>query len=116
MKAKLHLVFSITIFFSCFCIYGQQGYWKNVSNRSGLRASSLKDISDAKKVFTLDKSGLSKTINSVSVAKSSATTVYLPNGEGDVVSVLREGSGRAPSQSFQEIPGYQIIYGNQRRW
>ena len=85
MKAKLHLVFSITIFFSCFCIYGQQGYWKNVPNRSGLRASSLKDISDAKKVFTLDKSGLSKTINSVSVAKSSATTVYLPNGEGDVV-------------------------------
>ncbi len=85
MKAKLHLVFSITIFFSCFCIYGQQGYWKNAPSRSGLRASSLKDISDAKKVFTLDKSGFSKTMNSVSAAKSSIRTVYLPNGEGNVV-------------------------------
>ena len=85
MKAKLHLVFSITIFFSCFCIYGQQGYWKTAPKQSNLRSASLSDISGATKVLSLDKASFSKEMNSFSTSKGNQRMVYLPNSDGDVV-------------------------------
>ena len=81
MKAKLHLVFSITIFFSCFCIYGQQGYWKGIPKQSNLRSASLKDISEAKKVLSLDKEGFSKEMRSFATAKM----------KGKIVDVVEKG-------------------------
>lgn len=85
MKAKLHLVFSITIFFSCFCIYGQQGYWKKVPKPTNLHSASLKDISSAKSVFSLEKDVFSKRLKSFSTNKGGKQVVYLPNGNGEVV-------------------------------
>ncbi|WP_437399272.1 reprolysin-like metallopeptidase [Flagellimonas lutimaris] len=85
MKAKLHLVFSITIFFSCFCIYGQQGYWKSIPKQADLRSVSLRDISGAKKVLTLDKQVFSNEMKSFSTSKSNKQIVYLPNNTGKVV-------------------------------
>ncbi|MDF0717615.1 zinc-dependent metalloprotease family protein [Muricauda sp. 334s03] len=85
MKAKLHLVFSITIFFSCFCIYGQQGYWKTEPKQSNLRSASLTDMSGATKVLSLDKAGFSKEMKSFSTSKGNQRIVYLPNSEGVIV-------------------------------
>lgn len=85
MKANLHLVFSITIFFSCFCIYGQQGYWKTIPKQSNLRSASLTDISGAKKVLSLDKAIFFNELKSFSTTKANRKVVYLPNSEGTIV-------------------------------
>ncbi len=85
MKANLHLVFSITIFFSCFCIYGQQGYWKTIPKQSNLRSASLTDISGAKKVLSLDEAVFFNEMKSSSTTKANKKIVYLPNSEGTIV-------------------------------
>ncbi|WP_108245311.1 reprolysin-like metallopeptidase [Muricauda brasiliensis] len=109
MKAKLHLVFSITIFFSCFCIFGQQGYWKTVPKQSNLRSASLTDISGATKVLSLDKTAFSTQIKSFSAAKSAGKIVYLPNGEGAIVPFnLKETSVLHPdlAKKYPNIKSY----------
>ncbi len=112
MKAKLHLVFSITIFFSCFCMFGQQGYWRTVPNQPNLRSASLADISQATKVFSLDKNAFSKQVKSFSKAKSIGTMVYLPNGEGVIVPfTLKETSVLHPdlAKKYPNIKSYTGI-------
>lgn len=109
MKAKLHLVFSITILFSCFYVQGQQGYWKTVPKQSNLKSASLTDISGATKVLSLDKSAFSKQIKSSSTAKSAGNMVYLPNSEGDIVPFnLKETSVLHPdlAQKYPSIKSY----------
>lgn len=109
MKAKLHLVLSITIFFSCFCIYGQQGYWKTIPKQSNLRSASLTDISSAKKVLSLDKEGFSKEMKSFPVAKTNGKIIYLPNGEGNIVPFnLKETSVLHPdlARKYPNIKSY----------
>lgn len=85
MKAKLHLVFSITIFFSCFSMYGQQSYWKTIPKKANLKSASLTDISDVKLVLTLDKEGFSKEMKPFLAAKSGQQVVHLPNNDGNIV-------------------------------
>jgi len=85
MKAKLHLVFSITIFFSCFCIYGQQSYWKTIPKKASFKSVSLTDISEAKLVLTLDREGFAKQVSPSLIAKSGQQVVHLPNNEGNVM-------------------------------
>ncbi|MCB0372090.1 MAG: proprotein convertase P-domain-containing protein [Muricauda sp.] len=85
MKAKLHLVFSITIFFSCFCIYAQQGYWKPIPRQSNFKSASIPDISMAKAVFSLDNTVFSGEMKSVRTSKGGKQVVYLPDGEGNVI-------------------------------
>ncbi|MCR9226752.1 MAG: M12 family metallo-peptidase [Flavobacteriaceae bacterium] len=109
MKAKLHLVFSITIFFSCFYIYGQQGYWKTVPKQSDLRSASLADISVATKVLSLDKAAFSARIKSFSAAKSVGKTVYLPDSKGVIVPFnLKETSVLHPdlAKKYPNIKSY----------
>ncbi|MAU15054.1 MAG: proprotein convertase P [Muricauda sp.] len=109
MKAKLHLVFSITIFFSCFCIYGQQGYWKKVPKPTNLHSASLKDISSAKSVFSLEKDVFSKRLKSFSTNKGGKQVVYLPNSNGDVVLfTLKETSVLHPdlAKKYPNIKSY----------
>jgi hypothetical protein len=84
MKAKLHLVFSITIIFSCFYVHGQQVYWKSISKQSHLKSVSIKDMAKAKKVFTLDRGLFSKEVGSMSSSKGKQM-VYLPGADGEVV-------------------------------
>nr|WP_297786780.1 zinc-dependent metalloprotease family protein [uncultured Allomuricauda sp.] len=112
MKAKLHLVFSITIFFSCFCIYGQQGYWKSIPKQTNLHSTSLSDISVAKKVLSLDKEIFSKEMKSFSTVKGNWQTIYLPNGEGNVVPFsLKETSVLHPdlAKKYPNIKSYTGI-------
>ena len=109
MKAKLHFVFSIAIFFSCFCIYGQQGYWKSIPKQTNLRSASLKDISGAKSVFSLEKGMFSDRIKSFSVAKNNKQVVYLPNNNGNVVPFnLKETSVLHPdlAKKYPNIKSY----------
>ncbi len=109
MKAKLHFVFSIAIFFSCFSIYGQQGYWKSIPKQANLRSASLKDISGAKKVLSLDKKGFSSEMKSFLAAKTNRKIVYLPNGEGNIVPFdLKETSVLHPdlAKKYPNIKSY----------
>src|SRR6056297_819441 len=112
MKAKLHFVFSIAIFFSCFCIYGQQGYWKGIPKQSNLRSASLKDISEAKKVLSLDKEGFSKEMRSFATARMKGKIVYLPNAEGNIVPFnLKETSVLSPdlAKKYPNIKSYSGV-------
>ncbi|MBO0323836.1 T9SS type A sorting domain-containing protein [Muricauda sp. CAU 1633] len=85
MKAKLHLVFSITILFSCFCTYGQQAYWKSVPKQSNLKSASVKDMGKAQALFSLDKNLFSEKLQGFSVSKNGKQIVYLPDSDGNVV-------------------------------
>ena len=109
MKAKLHFVFSIAIFFSCFCIYGQQGYWKSIPKQSNLRSASLTDISGAKKVLSLDRERFFKEMKPFSLAKTNRKIVYLPNNDGDIVPfALKETSVLHPdlAKKYPNIKSY----------
>ncbi|AWX44909.1 hypothetical protein HME9304_01914 [Flagellimonas maritima] len=100
MKAKLHLVFSITIFFACFYTYAQQGYWKSTEARSSFRSPSIKNISKAAAVYTLDKQSFSKKINSFSTFKNQSQVIDLPGHNGKVISFsLKETSVFHPDLS-----------------
>lgn len=85
MRAKLHLVFSITIFFVCFYSFGQQGYWKPIQPKSNFKSVSVKDISKANAVFSLDKEGFSKALKSFSDSKRKKNLIYLPDHNGNIV-------------------------------
>ena len=84
MRAKLHLVFSITIIFSCFSVRGQQSYWKSIPKQSHLKSVSIKDMGKAEKVLTLDRSLFSKEVGSMSTSKGKQV-VYLPGADGNVI-------------------------------
>lgn len=84
MKAKLHLVFSITILFSCFSSHGQQAYWKSLPKTSELRTVSLQHVGEAKRVFGLQKDLLSKKLDGLHANKG-GELVYFPDAEGEVV-------------------------------
>ncbi len=85
MKAKLHLVFSITIFFSCFCTYGQQTYWKSVPKQSNLKSASIKDMGKARALFSLDKNLFEEKLQKFSPSKNEKHIVYLPDSDGNVI-------------------------------
>ncbi|MBS9462736.1 proprotein convertase P-domain-containing protein [Flagellimonas sp. 389] len=93
MKAKLHLVFAITIFFTCFYTYAQQGYWKSVTARSSFKSPSIQSIGKTEAVFTLDTQSFSQKIKSVSTFKNQSQVIDLPNHDGEVLSfALKETS------------------------
>lgn len=115
MKAKLHLVLSIAIFFTSFCIYGQQGYWKSVPKQSGLKSASLKDMDAAKKLLELDKNSFKSQLESASKAKGNGKTIYLPNTNGEIVPFqLKETSVLHPdlAKKYPNIKSYTGISAN----
>ncbi|RNC91980.1 MAG: T9SS C-terminal target domain-containing protein [Allomuricauda sp.] len=81
MKAKLHLVFSITMFLVCFCAQGQQNYWKKNAVQQRLQNSFIK-LADEKQVgyFALEKSSLAEVLESITAHESGV--VYFPNKKG----------------------------------
>ncbi len=85
MKAKLHLVLSIAIFFTSFCIYGQQAYWKSIPKESGLKSASLRDMEGAKKLLELDKNNFKSHLATSTFSKSTSKTIYLPDTNGEIV-------------------------------
>ncbi len=85
MKAKLHLVSSITIFFTCFCAYAQQGYWEPIPKKSKFKSASIRDMGKAKGVFSLNDALFSEQLKRSNTSKSGAQTTYLPNETGKMV-------------------------------
>ncbi|MEO9510876.1 MAG: reprolysin-like metallopeptidase [Flavobacteriaceae bacterium] len=88
MRAKLHLVFSISIFFSSFCVFGQQSYWKSITPKSDFKSASVKNVAKAKAIFSLDAESFSKALISSSNAKNEKRLVYLPDLEGKVAAFM----------------------------
>ncbi|MEZ4810222.1 MAG: zinc-dependent metalloprotease family protein [Allomuricauda sp.] len=84
MKAKLHLVFSITILFASFYGFGQEGYWKPIPKKSDYKSASVKDMGKARAVFSLDKAALSQKFSSLTSSKGQKQIVYLPDNEGNI--------------------------------
>ncbi len=84
MKAKLHLVCSITIFFSFFSTLAQQEYWSH-SSTPNLKSTSLGNIDSEEKTFSLDTSGFEGALASLEGVKSLQTIVYLPTADGTII-------------------------------
>lgn len=85
MKAKLRLVFSITIFFGSFYAMAQKQYWKSISADVRFKSVSVQDISIRGKVFELDLEPFQKELKSASSPKNLGSIIYLPNGEGTII-------------------------------
>ncbi len=85
MKAKLHLVFSISIFFISFCTNAQQSYWKSIPKQLSFKSVSIKDIGKAGAVFALDGVIFSKGLERTMTSKNQGHVVYLPNHDGKVI-------------------------------
>ena len=84
MKAKLHLVCSISIFFSFFYTSAQQQYWSSAS-ASGLKSTSLGNIYSKGKAFTLRTEKFTDNLDALKDFKSPQRIIYLPNAEGDII-------------------------------
>ena len=84
MLIKIRLVFSIAIvFFSFYCGFAQNNYWKQKPLQHKFSARSVK-LSDAKKtkVFSLDQHMFINELSSLSKKGSSGVIIYFPNEEG----------------------------------
>ncbi|WP_222983051.1 reprolysin-like metallopeptidase [Flagellimonas meishanensis] len=109
MKAKLHLVFSITIIFTGFSIHGQQGYWKSVPKEAGLKSASVHNASKAKAAYFLDKAMFAKELQQLSVSKERRIVAHLPIGTDKMLAFdLKETAVLNPelAQKYPQIKSY----------
>ena len=84
MLTKIRLVFSIaTVFFSFYCGFAQNNYWKQKSSQHRFSVRSVKTL-DAKKIkiFSLDQHMFINELSSLSKKGSSEFIIYFPNEEG----------------------------------
>jgi subtilisin-like proprotein convertase family protein len=84
MKAKLHFVFSITIFLSCFCVNGQQSYWKKITPLQNNQLAKL-NIQDKGQAgyFSLSETPFAKVLSAVT--KSESKVIRFPDKYGKLV-------------------------------
>ncbi|WP_422861709.1 reprolysin-like metallopeptidase [Flagellimonas sp. W118] len=85
MKAKLHFVSSITIFFVCFCTYAQQGYWQSIPKKSSFKSASIKNMDKGGAIFSLNDEFFAKELKASNFSKGNTQVVYLPVGKGKVI-------------------------------
>lgn len=110
MKAKLHLVFSITILFSGISVHGQQAYWKNIPTTSDLRSPSIRDGARVQRAFALDRKLLEESLEGLVAAKG-PRTVHLPGSGGEPVPFrLRETPVMHPDLA-RKYPGIRSFTG-----
>ncbi|MCL6267046.1 reprolysin-like metallopeptidase [Flagellimonas myxillae] len=115
MKAKLRLVFSIAIFFACFSINGQQGYWKSVPGNSTFKSASLKSMDKANGVYTLDKTRILQDLVPATKINREKRTIYLPNEKGEVIAFdVKETSVLHPelAKKYPELKSFTGISRN----
>ncbi|GMN10423.1 hypothetical protein MTsPCn9_31110 [Croceitalea sp. MTPC9] len=81
MRAKLHLVLSISIFFVVFCGWSQDNYWKSI-------APKAQDVGNAKveksSMFTFEEKLFQKELRS-DLKPTSEKLVYFPEASGDLI-------------------------------
>ena len=108
MKAKLHLVCSITIIFSFFSLSAQQEYWSQLSG-VGYKSSSLGNLKSNNKVFQLNALDFEKGLNAKGPSQSSSNIVYLPHANGKFIPFkMKEKTVLHPdlAKRFQDIKSY----------
>ncbi|NAY92631.1 T9SS type A sorting domain-containing protein [Muricauda sp. JGD-17] len=104
MKAKLHLVFSITIIFACFSSYGQQGYWKSISKESSFKSASVKNMSKAGAAFSLNKTAFEKELQQLSFLKGQKKVTYFPVSENEMVAFALEETPLLSEELAKKFP------------
>jgi len=77
MKAKLHLVFSISIFFMVFCGWSQDNYWKPVIEKGSSKISSTKENPSK---YSLETQIFQKTLNN-----KDKSLLYFPDASGKII-------------------------------
>src|SRR5690606_8437258 len=108
MKAKLHLVLSITILFSCFSVLEQLGYWQNRPQSSALRTASVTSGTKVKRAYHLDRTLLAGKYAELHGTKGTQT-VQFPSGQEELIPFqLRETPVMHPelARKFPEIKSY----------
>lgn len=108
MLTKLRLVFTITMIFSWFSVLGQTNFWKPIiSTQKNLRVSGVTPDEKTTKVFSLQASGLQKTLEQVSGSKT--VDIIFPNSTGDFITYnVKEASNFAPglAEKYPQIRAF----------
>ncbi len=86
MVAKLRLVLSISILFSCFYAAAQTGYWQKSEVKNEILSSHLKGL-DLQKVrfFSLEETILERALKKLTSKSINSTLVYFPDANGNLV-------------------------------
>ncbi|MCK0136401.1 reprolysin-like metallopeptidase [Arenibacter sp. S6351L] len=109
MVVKLRLVFSISIFFLCYCGFGQANYWQKTDSRSkkSQRQSENLEINHGL-TFSLKKDVFVNELKATKIQKSSKI-VSFPDEDGDLIPfVVQEASVLSPelSKKYPQIKSY----------
>lgn len=109
MVVKLRLVFSISIFFLCYCGFGQTKYWqKTESKGKNINRQTAALAIGQGLVFSLEKDIFSNELKSAQIHKSSKT-ISFPDENGDLVPfVVQEAPVLSPelSKKYPQIKSY----------
>jgi subtilisin-like proprotein convertase family protein len=109
MVVKLRLVFSISIFFLCYCGFGQAKYWQKTDSRSkkSQRQTAALEVNNGL-TFSLEKDIFLKELKSTQIQKASKI-VSFPDEEGDLIPfIVQEASVLSPelSKKYPQIKSY----------
>ncbi|MBC8769087.1 proprotein convertase P-domain-containing protein [Arenibacter sp. BSSL-BM3] len=109
MVVKLRLVFSISIFFLCYCGFGQTKYWQKTDSRSNRSQRQTKEL-EVKHgaTFSLQKDVFVNELKSTHYNKASKILSF-PDEDGEMIPfVVQESSVLSPelSKKYPQIKSY----------
>ena len=110
MRAKLRLLFSITIVFLSFYASAQGQYWERGTARNAI-AKKISDRFNVRKgeVFSFREDSFKASLKPSTLAGKTSKTIYFPNGEGDFTAYrVVESPVLSPalSRKYPEIRSY----------
>ena len=109
MVVKLRLVFSISIFFLCYCGFGQAKYWQKTDSRSKKSQRQTAELRiNHGLTFSLEKDVFINELKGNQIQKSSKI-VSFPDEDGDLIPfVVQEASVLSPelSKKYPQIKSY----------
>lgn len=109
MVVKLRLVFSISIFFLCYCGFGQTKYWQKTESKGRkINRQTAALAIDQGLVFSLEKDVFINELKTAQIHKSSKTLSF-PDENGDLVPfVVQEAPVLSPelSKKYPQIKSY----------
>ena len=111
MKAKLHLVYTITIFLTAFYTQAQQDYWKPVTSDSKSNTVNLTAQKGKQKYFTLDEAVFKSALGQGQVSSSVEHSIMVPDHTGQMqLFQVRETSVLHPDLA-KKYPGIKSYTG-----
>jgi subtilisin-like proprotein convertase family protein len=109
MVVKLRLVFSISIFFLCYCGFGQTKYWQKTESKGRkINRQTAALAIDQGLVFSLEKDVFINELKTAQIHKSSKTLSF-PDENGDLVPfIVQEAPVLSPelSKKYPQIKSY----------